>query len=67
MKFGILFRIQDPPKAEHIGQRMRESIRAAQVAEQAGFDGVFLPEHHMMDDGYLPNPYWDHCSPVAFL
>ena len=57
MKFGILFRIQDPPKAEHIGRRMRESIRAAQVAEQAGFDGVFLPEHHMMDDGYLPSPF----------
>ncbi len=57
MKFGILFRIQDPPKGEHIGRRMRETIRASQIAEEAGFDGVFLPEHHMMDDGYLPNPF----------
>lgn len=57
MKFGILFRIQDPPRGEHIGRRMRESIQAAQAAEKAGFDGVFLPEHHMMDDGYLPNPF----------
>jgi alkanesulfonate monooxygenase SsuD/methylene tetrahydromethanopterin reductase-like flavin-dependent oxidoreductase (luciferase family) len=57
MKFGILFRIQDPPHGEHIGRRMRESIRAAKVAEDAGFDGVFLPEHHMMDDAYLPSPF----------
>ena len=57
MKFGILFRIQDPPHGEHIGRRMRESIQAAQAAEKAGFDGVFLPEHHMMDDGYLPSPF----------
>jgi len=57
MKFGVLFRVQDPPAGEHIGRRMRETLRAAQVAEQAGFDGVFLPEHHMRADGYLPNPF----------
>jgi alkanesulfonate monooxygenase SsuD/methylene tetrahydromethanopterin reductase-like flavin-dependent oxidoreductase (luciferase family) len=57
MKFGVLFRIQDPPMGEHIGRRMRETIRASQVAEEAGFDGVFLPEHHMMDDAYLPSPF----------
>ena len=57
MKFGVLFRIQDPPSGEHIGRRMREAIRASQVAEEAGFDGVFLPEHHMMDDAYLPSPF----------
>jgi len=57
MKFGVLFRIQDPPRREHIGRRMRETIRASQVAEEAGFDGVFLPEHHMMDDAYLPSPF----------
>ena len=57
MKFGILFRVQDPPKGEHIGQRMRETVYSAKAAEEAGFDGVFLPEHHMMDDAYLPNPF----------
>jgi alkanesulfonate monooxygenase SsuD/methylene tetrahydromethanopterin reductase-like flavin-dependent oxidoreductase (luciferase family) len=57
MKFGVLFRIQDPPNAEHIGRRMRETILASKVAEDAGFDGVFVPEHHMMDDGYLPSPF----------
>ena len=57
MKFGILFRIQDPPAGAHIGRRMRETIQASQVAEESGFDGVFVPEHHMMDDGYLPSPF----------
>lgn len=57
MKFGVLFRVQDPPNGENIGRRMRETIYASQVAEDSGFDGVFLPEHHMRDDGYLPNPF----------
>lgn len=56
MKFGLLFRPQDPPNAEHLGQRWQETLTAAEVAEQAGFDGVFVPEHHMMPDGYLPAP-----------
>lgn len=57
MKFGVLFRVQDPPHGANIGQRMRETIHASQVAEEAGFDGVFLPEHHMMDDCYLPSQF----------
>jgi alkanesulfonate monooxygenase SsuD/methylene tetrahydromethanopterin reductase-like flavin-dependent oxidoreductase (luciferase family) len=57
MKFGVLLRSQDPPNAENIVQRWQEQLRAAEVLEEAGFDGVFLPEHHMMDDGYLPNPW----------
>lgn len=56
MKFGLLFRPQDPPNAEHIGRRWQETLDAAEVAEEAGFDGVFVPEHHMMPDGYLPAP-----------
>lgn len=56
MKFGLLFRPQDPPSAEHIGRRWQETLDAAQAAEEAGFDGVFVPEHHMLPDGYLPAP-----------
>ena len=56
MKFGLLFRAQDPPEAENIVQRWEEILHAAEVAEDAGFDGVFVPEHHMMPDGYLPSP-----------
>jgi alkanesulfonate monooxygenase SsuD/methylene tetrahydromethanopterin reductase-like flavin-dependent oxidoreductase (luciferase family) len=57
MKFGVLLRSQDPPNAEHIVERWQEQLRAAEVLEEAGFDGVFVPEHHMMADGYLPNPW----------
>jgi alkanesulfonate monooxygenase SsuD/methylene tetrahydromethanopterin reductase-like flavin-dependent oxidoreductase (luciferase family) len=66
MKFGLLMRPQDPPNAERIGQRWKDILNAAQVAEEAGFDGVFLPEHHMMPDGYLPSP-WGPLGALAAL
>ncbi|MFZ0975602.1 MAG: LLM class flavin-dependent oxidoreductase, partial [Solirubrobacteraceae bacterium] len=57
MKFGILFRPQDPPNAAHIRERWQEILQAARVAEESGFDGLFVPEHHMMEDAYLPSPW----------
>lgn len=56
MKFGLLFRPQDPPAAANIQRRWQELLEAAELAEEVGFDGVFLPEHHMQADGYLPTP-----------
>ncbi|WP_051183136.1 LLM class flavin-dependent oxidoreductase [Nocardia vinacea] len=56
MKFGLLLRPQDPPRAEGIARRWQETLHAAEVAEEAGFDGVFVPEHHMEPDGHLPAP-----------
>lgn len=56
MRFGVLFMPQDPPDGRHIVRRWEEILRAAEVAEESGFDGVFVPEHHMMPDGYLPSP-----------
>jgi alkanesulfonate monooxygenase SsuD/methylene tetrahydromethanopterin reductase-like flavin-dependent oxidoreductase (luciferase family) len=56
MRFGVLFMPQDPPDGRNIVQRWAEILDAAVVAEEAGFDGVFVPEHHMMPDGYLPSP-----------
>ena len=66
MKFGLLFRPQDPPNAEHIGQRWQEILAAGQVAEEAGWDGLFVPEHHMMPDAYLPSP-WAPLGALAAL
>jgi alkanesulfonate monooxygenase SsuD/methylene tetrahydromethanopterin reductase-like flavin-dependent oxidoreductase (luciferase family) len=57
MKFGVLLRTQDPPRAENIVRRWQEQLRVAEVLEEVGFDGVFVPEHHMMEDGYLPDPW----------
>lgn len=56
MKFGLLFRPQSPPDASGIVQRWQETLAAAQIAEEAGFDGLFLPEHHGWADGYVPQP-----------
>ncbi len=57
MKFGVLFRPQDPPRAENLVRLWQEILQTAELAEDVGFDGVFLPEHHMMPDGYPPSPW----------
>jgi alkanesulfonate monooxygenase SsuD/methylene tetrahydromethanopterin reductase-like flavin-dependent oxidoreductase (luciferase family) len=57
MKFGVMFRPQDPPRAANLTRRWDEILEAACVAEDAGFAGVFLPEHHMREDGYPPSPW----------
>jgi alkanesulfonate monooxygenase SsuD/methylene tetrahydromethanopterin reductase-like flavin-dependent oxidoreductase (luciferase family) len=57
MKFGLLFRIQDPPDGANIVERWQQGLEIAKVAEEVGFDGLFLPEHHMMADAYLPSPW----------
>lgn len=56
MKFGLLFRPQDPPAGKNLTRRWQEILAAGKLAEEVGFDGLFLPEHHMMDDGYPPAP-----------
>lgn len=64
MKFGLLHRPQDPPNAENIGRRWQEVLRASELAEEVGFDGLFVPEHHMMPDGYNPAPIVT-CAAIA--
>jgi alkanesulfonate monooxygenase SsuD/methylene tetrahydromethanopterin reductase-like flavin-dependent oxidoreductase (luciferase family) len=66
MKFGLLYRVQDPPNAEGIVPRWQEALEVAKVAEESGFDGLFLPEHHMMPDAYLPSP-WPVLGALAAL
>jgi alkanesulfonate monooxygenase SsuD/methylene tetrahydromethanopterin reductase-like flavin-dependent oxidoreductase (luciferase family) len=64
MRFGLLFRPQDPPAAANISRRWQEILRASELAEEVGFDGLFVPEHHMMPDGYLPAPLVG-CAAIA--
>lgn len=56
MKFGMLVNTQDPPDGRNIAGLYEEVLREAELAEAVGFDAVFVPEHHMMPDGYLPAP-----------
>ncbi len=56
MKFGMLVNTQDPPDGRNIARLYEEVLRESELAESVGFDSVFVPEHHMMPDGYLPAP-----------
>jgi probable F420-dependent oxidoreductase len=56
VKFGMLVNTQDPPDGRHIPRLYQEILEEAELAESLGFDSVFVPEHHMMPDGYLPAP-----------
>jgi probable F420-dependent oxidoreductase len=56
MKFGMLVNTQDPPDGRNIARLYQEILREAELAEQVGFDSIFVPEHHMLPDGYLPAP-----------
>lgn len=47
---------QDAPDGRNIVRRWQEILEAAEVAEEEGFEGVYVPEHHMVPDGYLPSP-----------
>jgi alkanesulfonate monooxygenase SsuD/methylene tetrahydromethanopterin reductase-like flavin-dependent oxidoreductase (luciferase family) len=64
VRFGVQFRPQAPPDASWVVERWEQVLGAAVAAEEAGFDGVFLPEHHMMDDGYPPSP-WAGLAAIA--
>jgi alkanesulfonate monooxygenase SsuD/methylene tetrahydromethanopterin reductase-like flavin-dependent oxidoreductase (luciferase family) len=55
MKFGLQFRPQDPPHGKKLAERWEQLLAAARVAEESGFHGVFVPEHHMIPDGYPPS------------
>jgi alkanesulfonate monooxygenase SsuD/methylene tetrahydromethanopterin reductase-like flavin-dependent oxidoreductase (luciferase family) len=57
MKFGVLFKPMDPPNSEHLVERWSQALEAARVVEESGFDGVFIPEHHMMANGYPSSPW----------
>lgn len=56
MKFGMLVNTQDPPDGKNIPRLYQEVLAEAELAEAVGFDSVFVPEHHMIPDGYLPSP-----------
>jgi alkanesulfonate monooxygenase SsuD/methylene tetrahydromethanopterin reductase-like flavin-dependent oxidoreductase (luciferase family) len=47
----------DPPDAKNLRRRWQETLEATKLCEEVGFDGCFIPEHHMMPDGYPPSPW----------
>ncbi len=47
---------QDPPTPEQAADAFDQVIEEAVLAEELGFDGVFLPERHARGETFVPSP-----------
>src|ERR1700722_7063771 len=56
MNFGFTLFFRNPPPAKvSFAELYRKEIELAVVAEELGYDTVWLTEHHFVDDGYSPS------------
>ena len=57
MKFGFLYNFRNSPRFFKEWPRLyAEGFEHMRVAESLGFDSVWVPEHHLSEDGYNPAP-----------
>jgi alkanesulfonate monooxygenase SsuD/methylene tetrahydromethanopterin reductase-like flavin-dependent oxidoreductase (luciferase family) len=56
MNVGLLFPFRNPPQwRKPFPQFYAEQLRQTQVAEELGYDTIWLTEHHFAEDGYSPS------------
>lgn len=56
MKFGIWHDFRNPPRWHRPYERLyRENLDQIAWAEELGYESVWVSEHHVTDDGYLPS------------
>ena len=56
IKFGYLLDFRNPPGSPLSFEQLYDAtFRQIDFAEKAGFESVWLTEHHFTDDGYLPS------------
>ena len=56
MDIGLLFPFRNPPQwRKPFPQFYAEQLRQTQVAEELGYDTIWLTEHHFAEDGYSPS------------
>src|SRR5512139_4024094 len=54
LRFGYFLDFRNPPGSGlSFAELYWEMFRQIEFAEQAGFDSIWLSEHHCTDDGYL--------------
>src|SRR3954454_14140712 len=54
-EFGLLYSFRNPPQwRSSYEQVYDEHVRHIVEMEEAGFDTIWLTEHHFSEDGYLP-------------
>lgn len=57
LSFGYLFDFRNPPQWHRPWADLyAETLDAVAWTEEAGFEGAWVPEHHLADDGYMPSP-----------
>ena len=58
MRIGIYFDMRNPAEWQRSSAALYSgSIDLAVEAERLGLDSVWVSEHHLFDDGYLPQPF----------
>ena len=56
LKFGFLFSLRNPAQwRKPWAQVYRETLDQIVIAEELGFDSVWISEHHGAEDGYCPS------------
>jgi alkanesulfonate monooxygenase SsuD/methylene tetrahydromethanopterin reductase-like flavin-dependent oxidoreductase (luciferase family) len=57
MRFGVWYDFRNPPRWHRPpGDLYAETLAQAAWAETVGFESIWLSEHHVTDEGYLPSP-----------
>jgi alkanesulfonate monooxygenase SsuD/methylene tetrahydromethanopterin reductase-like flavin-dependent oxidoreductase (luciferase family) len=57
VKLGVYFDLRNPPQWRRDWSRVYGfGLEVCEEAERLGADSVWLSEHHLFDDGYLPQP-----------
>ena len=57
IRFGVLHGFRNPPATGLSFPRFyRRTLDQIVLAEQLGYDQVWITEHHFVEDGYMPSP-----------
>src|ERR1700756_4412128 len=57
LTFGYLYDFRNPPQWHRPWAELyAETLDVIAETEALGFQGAWLPEHHLANDGYLPSP-----------